>query len=196
MHGLVNRSIQSFVVDTYSKELWSSIAAECGVGPDGFEAMLHYDDQLTHDLLNATGRALDKGHDMLLEDLGTYLVSHENLEPLRRLLRFGGVNFLEFLHSLDELNGRTSLALPDLDMPHLALQELGPATFRLTCRWRLPGACALMTGILRGIADDYGALVLLEPDAPDVDGNCVLKIELLDSRFAEGRRFELALPAG
>ncbi|WP_095590306.1 heme NO-binding domain-containing protein [Actibacterium ureilyticum] len=196
MHGLVNRSIQSFVSDTYGGGLWASVASECGVSLDGFEAMLHYDDQVTHDLLDAIGARLDKGRDMLLEDLGTYLVSNHNLEALRRLLRFGGVTFLDFLHSLEELNGRASLALPDLDMPQLSLLETGPSTFRLTCRWGFPGAGALMSGILRGMADDYGALVLLEGGVPDADGTCVLKIELLDSRFSEGRQFDLAVPTG
>lgn len=196
MHGLVNRSIQSFVLDTYGADLWAAVAVQCGVSLDGFEAMLHYDDQITHDLLDAVGGRLDKGRDMLLEDLGTYLVSHQNLEPLRRLLRFGGVNFVDFLHSLEELNGRASLALPDLDMPHLCLQELTPSTFRLTCKWPFPGAGALMSGILRGMADDYGALVVLDLETTDDPGRSLLRIELLDSRFSEGRQFDLAVTAG
>lgn len=196
MHGLVNRSIQSFVTDTYGVDIWAAVAVGAGVTLDGFEAMLHYDDQITHDLLDAASARLDKGRDILLEDLGTYLVSNKNLESLRRLLRFGGVNFLEFLHSLEELNGRTSLALPDLDLPQLSLYEHSPSTFLLTCSWQFPGAGALMSGILRGMADDYGALVLLELEEGNEPGESVLRIELLDSRFTAGRQFDLAASVG
>ncbi len=64
---------------------------------------------------------------MLLEDLGTYLVSHPNVQGLRRLLRFGGAGFIDFLHSLDELHDRARLAVPDLDLPQLELRDHGSA---------------------------------------------------------------------
>lgn len=196
MHGLVNRSIQAFLVDTYGPDLWNRLAAECGVGADGFEAMLHYDDKLTHKLLDATADALKKSRDMLLEDLGTYLVSNPSVEGVRRLLRFGGETYVDFLHSLDELNGRAQLAVVDLEVPQLELHEDGFGQYCLTCRWSFPGAAALMTGILRGMADDYGALVIMDTIARDPHGNGVVKLELLDSGHAEGRSFQLAANLG
>jgi len=195
MHGLINRSIQCFVNDNYGAPVWNAVAQEAGVGPDGFEAMLSYDDALTVAVLEAASRHLDKPREALLEDMGTYLVSHGRLEPLRRLLRFGGETFLEFLHSLDDLAGRARLAVPDLDVPELELIEDGPHAFRLICQWHFPGACPVMMGILRAMADDYGALVLLDYDSTAADG-ATLVIELLDSRFAEGRSFRLAMPVG
>jgi len=43
MHGLVNRSVQCFLRDTYGTDLWVAVAAEAGVAPEGFEALMHYD---------------------------------------------------------------------------------------------------------------------------------------------------------
>ena len=40
MHGLVNRSIQSFLQDTYGERLWARIADGLELEPSGFEAML------------------------------------------------------------------------------------------------------------------------------------------------------------
>ncbi len=117
MHGLINRSIQSFVVDTYGRAPWVDAILLADIGFENFEALLPYDDALTLRLLDAIGARLEKPVEVVLEDLGTYLVSHPNLERLRRLLRFGGRDFLEFLFSLDDLRDRGGLAAPDLGCP-------------------------------------------------------------------------------
>ncbi len=109
MHGLVNRSIQCFLRDTYGAELWAKVASEAGISPAGFEALLSYDDGLTDVVIDAAARRLGKPREALLEDVGIYLAG---LEPLRRLLRFGGVDYVDFLQSLDELPERVRLAVP------------------------------------------------------------------------------------
>ena len=93
MHGLINRSIQCFLRDTYGAQVWSDVAIAARLGFDSFEAMLSYESDLTEAVLTAACTHLDKRRDVLLEDLGTYLVSHPNVEALRRLLRFGGTTF-------------------------------------------------------------------------------------------------------
>ena len=73
MHGLVNRSIQCFVRDTYGECRWAEIAQRMGLNANGFEAMLTYDDAMTQELVAVVTRQLDKTEDILLEDVGTYL---------------------------------------------------------------------------------------------------------------------------
>ncbi|HSF65719.1 MAG TPA: heme NO-binding domain-containing protein, partial [Paracoccaceae bacterium] len=76
MHGLINRSIQSFLRDTYGDALWSGVARGAALGFDSFEPMLTYDASLTDAVVDAAARLLDRPRDSVLEDLGTYLVSH------------------------------------------------------------------------------------------------------------------------
>lgn len=194
MHGLINRSIQCFVTTTYGAPLWAQVAEDAQVGPDGFEALLRYDDAMTEAVLTAVSARLRKPREVVLEDLGTFLVSSAVLQPLRRLLRFGGEDFLEFLHSLDELPDRARLAVPDLEMPELEVHDDANGAFRLICRWHFPGVCHLMLGVLRAMADDYGALVMMEVLSED-GGTGDVRIDLLDSGFAEGHQFNLAMPA-
>ena len=97
-------------------------------------------------------RALDRPKEAVLEDLGTYLVSHPNVEALRRLLRFGGETFIEFLHSLDDLPGRARLAVEDLDLPDMELREHGGSSYSLTCHSFGSGFGHVMLGILRALA--------------------------------------------
>lgn len=195
MHGLINRSLQCFLRDTYGPAVWSAVARDACLGFDSFEAMLTYDPALTDAVINAATRHLDRPRDTLLEDLGTYLISHPNVEALRRLLRFGGVTFVDFLHSLEDLPGRGRMAVPDLDLPSLALSEIGEGQFFLACRAPVLGGGHVMLGLLRAMADDYGALVLLEHQGL-TDASETISIHILEQSFASGRRFDLAEKAG
>jgi len=191
MHGLINRSIQCFLRDTYGADRWRDIALSAGLGFGSFEPMLTYPPAQTEAVLRAAVAVLDRPRDALLEDLGTYLVADRNLEALRRLLRFGGVTFRDFLHSLDDMRGRGQLALPDLDLPDLELTEHSPDNFTLLCRFQVQGVGHVLMGLLRSMADDYGALVLLDYLGSAPEGETV-SIHLLEARFAEGRRFDLS----
>ena len=196
MHGLINRSLECFLRDTYGNDVWREVANDAGLEFEAFESMLEYDDALTNAVLNAATDCLSKPRDTLLEDLGTYLVSNPKVESLRRLLRFGGGNFIEFLHSLDDLHDRAKLAVPELELPKLLL--LGyrdPGGFKLLCRGPHRGFGRVMMGLLRAMADDYGALVFLE-DLGGEDGREEISIVLVESNFSEGRGFSLAEPLG
>ena len=195
MHGLTNSAIECFVRDTYGVDAWHDIVRRANLAEPSFEAMLTYEDAVTDSVIAAAVARLDKPRDAVLEDLGTYLVSHPKTEALRRLLRFGGETYTEFLHSLDELPGRARLAVPDLDLPVLELEDGGEeGVWLLHCRYRLAGYGYVLAGILRALADDYGALVLLDM-VEQIEGCETLSIALHDPAFTEGRRFELVAAA-
>lgn len=191
MHGLINRSIQSFVSDTYGAPVWEEVSTAADLPPEGFEPMLIYDDTVTDSLLTQVSATLDKPEAALLEDLGTYLVSHPSGRGVRRLLRFSGETFADFLYALDDLPSRARLAMPDLEMPDLELREEAGGQFRLFVCSMHRGWGFVMMGLLRAMADDYGALVMMEM-APGASSIAVIEIRLLDSRYAEGRSFSLA----
>ncbi len=208
MHGLVNRAIQCFLHESFGAALWDAVAERAelteALGPDGFEAMRVYDDALTEAVLAAACERLNRSRESLLEDLGLYLIWNDRLEPLRRLLRFGGRSFTEFLYSLEDLRGRTRLAVAELDLPELELDETGEGRFTLRCRACPPGFGHVMVGILRALGDDYGALVVLDhlgPVPPVARGDDrrlqgrmdeLLSIAVHDPDFHAGRRFDLA----
>jgi hypothetical protein len=191
MHGLINRALQGYVTDTFGPGVWARIRDEAELPFDGFEPMLTYDVALTPRVIDVAARVLDRPRASVLEDLGTHLVSHPNLEALRRLLRFGGVTYRDFLDSLEDLPGRAQMALPDLHTPDISLEEYAPGEFRLTCRFQVIGIGHVMLGLLRAMADDYGALALLDHHGMTERGELLL-IQLLDDAHGVGRRFDLA----
>ncbi len=192
MLGLINRSFQFFLRDTFGLSLWEAVARQAGVSPSGFESMLTYDDPLIDRVIDAASSLLRRPRESLMEDMGTYLVSHEPLGTVRRLLRFSGGNFAEFLNSIEELPERGRLVLPDLDLPYLDLFDLGSGHFRLRVVSRLAGAGHIVMGVLRAMADDYGALVLLEHHGAEA-GIEVISVQIADQSLYEARPFSLGM---
>jgi Haem-NO-binding len=194
MHGLINRSIQCFLRDTYGPSAWDAIATEAKLGLDEFEAMLTYDDDLTDKMMDAAVLILNRSRESLLEDLGAYLVSHETQTSLRRLLRFSGANFADFVTSLEELPERGRLVLRNLELPEVELSDLGHGQFKLRCTAPLRGVGHLMVGLLRAMADDYGALVLLDHEGVE-EGVDVISIQIADRAFNAAKPFHLGMAA-
>ena len=195
MHGLMNRAIQCFILDTYGDAVWTDISRRADLGFTAFEAMLQYDSALTDGVMTAAVALLGKTREELLEDLGTYMVSHPTQGAVRRLLRFSGADFIDFIHSLDDLPDRARLAVPDLGLPTLILRDHTPTRFSLECHGSAPGFGYVLLGVLRAMADDYGALVLL--DHQESRGQVeVLSIDVIEASFAQGRSFALVSSAG
>lgn len=185
MHGLINRSLQYFLCQTYGAHLWTDVALSAGADPEGFEAMLTYDDAITFALIDGAAARLGTPRSALLEDYGNFLVS---LRPLRRLMRFGGHTYADFLASLDELPGRAEMAVAEISLPALDPKSLGRGRFAVLFAPHWDGFDSVLAGLLRAMADDYGALAVIE------HGNSpgVIEVELLEERYSEGRDFLLS----
>ena len=191
MHGLVNKSIERFILDTYGTNVWATVSRSMGETDLCFDALWPYPDDVTFHLIAASAQAVPKHVDDLLEDLGTYLVSHANCEHIRRLLRFGGVDFVDFVVSLEDIPDRATLALDDLILPRLEVISQTETEYRIKVQpiWR--GFATVLAGALRAMADDYGALVFIDRVSPEVGWDHINLI-LFDTSFAEGRSFSLS----
>lgn len=190
MHGIVNRALQSFLRHTYGAHLWVRVAEDTGIGTTTFEALNSYDDAITEAIFQTAALHLQRPAESVMEDFGTWIVSAESGQPLRRLLRFGGSTFAEFLHSLEDLPERGRLALEDLSLPELRLREHASDQFHLIC-YGHPAHSFVFLGVLRVMADDYGALVMLEHRGRS-EGGQLIQINLLQAHFAQAKTFELA----
>ena len=194
MHGLINRSFQNYMLDSYGSDPWLEVAARAGVSPPDFEAMLSYDDAIAPAILDAMGVVLRRPRNEVMEDVGTYLVSHPKTEAVRRLLRFGGVSFEDFLHSLDDLPDRARMAVAELHLPAIELHSHPSGCYSLICDGPIAGFGHLMMGVLRVMADDYGALALLDLHH-NASGRETVSIQLIESDYADGRSFQLGARA-
>lgn len=178
MNGLIDRAIEEFLRATYGDDLVRSMTADIALAqgnpvPDlqgcGQQALAH-----------AAAR-MSKPVSEMLEDLGGWLT---RIEPIRRLLRFSGRDFRDFLMSLDELPGRAHLVLPQLVMPPLRVARDGQGVIVAFDQADADWKCTL-TGLIRGMADDYGALCLISSEGMNI------RVDIWEEQFCEGRMFSL-----
>lgn len=191
LHGLIFWCFEGFVRFTYGGACWRAVMQDMDLGFDSFGPVFRYDTKLADCLVAHVARQLGKSPDALLEDFGTFLVTDPRVERVRRLLRFSGADYTDFLHSLEDLRGRAQLAVPELDLPILELDEAAPDEFHVTCRHGVAGVAHVLLGMLRALADDYGALVYLEHLGRQGQDER-LSIRLLKMQHSEGRAFDLA----
>lgn len=102
MHGLINRSFELFLRDCYGDKIWEHVAREAKVDPRGFFLLQKSSDQVSDRLISEAATILRKAKGELIEDLGGWLTQRE---PIRRLLRFSGRNFSEFIELLVSFPG-------------------------------------------------------------------------------------------
>jgi hypothetical protein len=159
---MINRGLQCYIRDIHGVDIWEETCEQAKLTYYNFEYMLTYDDATTEDLLSSFGALVGRKRDEILEDFGVYIVSEDALSTVRRLLKFGGTNYVEFLQSLDFVYDRVKLAVPDLDIPMMELVAHGPCRFTLYARFQKRGYGVALLGLLRALADDYNALISIE----------------------------------
>ena len=176
MLGLVSKGQQNFVEDLRGRETWVEICAGLGVDDPDYEALIEYQPGETTALIVACATTFRQTPDELLEDFGTYVTAHANGGALRRILRFGGEDYLGFLRSLPEIPRTLRVALPNIPFPNFELSETGNQ-FILQHR-NATGFAPVITGILRAMADDYGALVSIEHVVERLRGQPLEKFQI------------------
>lgn len=193
MDALLLRSLQGYVRDTFGVAVWQAVCRRLGLMVETFEPMLRYYSGIADRVAQGVADVLGRPVEAVWEDMGIHLVTNPRQEGVRRLLRFGGVSFTDFLHSLEEMPGRTRLAVADLQLPDLHLDELAPDRFEIRCQSPVKGLVRVLVGILTAMADDYGALCTIEQDEQRRDR---ILVRVLDRCHNTARRFDLAAPKG
>ncbi len=190
MHGLIFRTLEAFVSDVFGADCWARAVGLSDLPVTSFEAMLQYDAGYFPKLLAACAEVLDRPESVILEDLGAYLITHQNHASVRRLMRFGGETFSELLHSLDDLPGRTRLAVSGLDLPQVHVREPTSQSFIIDCRGEPAGFGHALVGLLRAMADDYGTLAVLDHRGIR-NGSEVIEVIVVETAFGADRGFSL-----
>lgn len=178
MNGLINRAVEEFLRSTYGEGLVHAVLAETAVAAGGLSGGVL---AAGVDCLDRAAFRLSKSRCEMIEDMGGWMT---RIEPIRRLLRFSGRDFRDFLLRLDELPGRARLVLPHLVVPPIEVatsdQTVWLILLDLDETWQ-----HFLIGLIRGMADDYGALCLISAD------DAAIRVDIWDEQFAEGRLFSL-----
>ena len=182
MHGFVIRGIELFLRARHGDAVWAEVSADSGIDRRGSLMMHIYDGDTARRMIRAAGRVLRIDRQELLEDIGGWIT---RLDSVRHIMRFSGSSFEDFVLSLDDLHDRARVVLPGLELPRIATRVTAPKSYRLDIAAEEADWYAVLAGFLRGMADDYGVLAIVEGDGSS------LAIRIADEAFAEGSRFSL-----
>ncbi|WP_165775690.1 heme NO-binding domain-containing protein [Paramylibacter kogurei] len=159
MHGILNRGLQCFIRDIYGGQAWNQVRETVGLTFCNFETMLTYEDMITEQMIASICDTTRRNRHEILEDFGTYLVSEHSPPSVLKLLRLGGETFVDFLYSLEDVNDRVHIAIPELDLPRFTLFEFNTKRFQLKSEFHHTGYGAIFLGLLCAMADHYQTLV-------------------------------------
>lgn len=176
MQLLVNKAIEDFLASNHAEILHARDSAmhRHVAGQDWLQDR-HMLDWAAHQ----TGKPVEE----MFEDFGAWLARQEST---RRLLRFSGRNFAEFVVRLEELPGRAHMVSENFAMPPISVRSGGMEMLQVTLPAGATRWTALLAGMVRVMADDYGALGLIS-----VEGH-VISVQISDEEFADGRDFSLS----
>lgn len=132
----------------------------CGapLRPRGFFLLQSSSDSITATLVDEASKVLKKPSGELVEDLGGWLTRRE---PIRRLLRFSGRDFSEFVEMLGDFPNRVVMIIPSLKAPRIVVTMRSAQHYEVVVDSDTDIWPVLLAGILRGMADDYGALAVI-----------------------------------
>lgn len=123
MSGFILRALQGYFLANFDPDARARIIAATGASPAGSEPLMPYRIEVLRNVLHHCALELERPVPVILEDLGTWVIAAGYNGAARRLLRFCGADFPDFLCSPGELPDRARLALPDLSWPGLSLEE-------------------------------------------------------------------------
>lgn len=182
MHGFIIRGIELFLRARHGDAVWAEVSAEAGIDRRGTMLLRTYAGGMAYGLIHAASNALQMDRDELLEDIGGWIT---RLDSVRHVMRFSGSCFEDFVLSLDDLHDRGRVVLPGLNLPRIATRVIESRHYMLRVAAEDADWYPVLAGFLRGMADDYGALAIVNED----EGS--LHVSIADDEFSEGNTFSL-----
>ncbi len=189
MHGMVHKGIGVFATDYFGSDAWDGLRRELGIDIDPASATQLNDLVATQILFNLADRSGRSKRDVM-EDYGTFLMTSDVTSGIRRLMRFGGSDFLEYIDSLEDLPGRVRLAIDDFILPPLTVIQSSESTYKVWVETKLGAFTFVLIGMFRAMADDYGVLSEIKHEERRDTGD-MISIKIFDVGFDAGRDFSL-----
>lgn len=154
---MFNRAVAAYFQSHYGDDVWYAILHRARLS-DAEILSIEFRPRVVRKLFITGVRHLAKTPGELLEDLGAWLVQ---IDSIRRLLRFSGSTFEEFIESLVEIPDRGRMIFPKLPALELRLVTRDDGALEILVHGAPDGWVLVMAGALRAMADDYGALAVV-----------------------------------
>lgn len=151
MYGVVNKSIEEFVIGAYGLNTWNDVLKRAEIEALVFISNEPYPDEITYRLIGAATAIAGISTKDFLISLGHHWILKTGQNHYGALLSAGGHNLKEFLVSLNEFHMRVRLIFPELKPPDLSCTDVNGDSLKLHYRTHREGLGDFVIGLVQGL---------------------------------------------
>ena len=162
MYGIVNKAIESLVIENFGEAKWKIIKENSGIDVDFFMSNEPYDDDITYKLAGAVSKEMNITLSDVLITFGEYWVLKTGKEKYGSLMEAGGSNLKDFLRNLPAFHNRVMLFYPKLTPPEFKVTHEEERSLHLHYFSKREGLKEFVRGLLQGLGKLYSTPVQIE----------------------------------
>jgi len=162
MYGIVNKAIESLVIENFGEAKWKIIKETSGIDVDFFMSNEPYDDDITYKLAGAVSKEMNITVSDVLITFGEYWVLKTGKEKYGNLMEAGGSNLKDFLKNLPSFHNRVMLFYPKLTPPEFKVTHIEERSLHVHYFSKREGLKEFVRGLLQGLGKLYNTPVQIE----------------------------------
>ena len=162
MYGIVNKAIESLVIESFGEAKWHAIKESSGVDVDFFISNEPYDDSITYLLAIAVSEETGLSIADVFTAFGEYWVLKIGKEKYGSLLEAGGNNLKEFLLNLPAFHNRIMLMYPKLTPPEFQVSNVEEDSMWVHYLSKRAGLKDFVYGLLQGLGKLYSTPIKID----------------------------------
>lgn len=157
MYGIVNRAVESLVLQAAGENAWREITEAAGFSELELVDSENYSDEVTVKIAMEICSYLHLELDVLLHMLGKHWVVYTQTQGWHQHFKLSGNSLIEVLQDLDSLHARVRDAMPDGSMPAFAVSTIEEG-YILEYKSSRDGFAPMVLGILEGLAESFNEM--------------------------------------
>ena len=162
MYGIVNKAIESLVIENFGELKWKIIKENSGIDVDFFMSNEPYDDDITFKLAIAVSNEMKISLSDVFITFGEYWVLKTGKEKYGSLMEAGGSNLRDFLKNLPTFHNRIMLFYPKLTPPEFKVSDEEERSIQLHYFSKREGLKEFVRGLIQGLGKLYNTPVQIE----------------------------------
>lgn len=171
MYGLVNRALQSLVIQKLGRDSWREICEKAQIDEYGFVNFMPYPDSLTYQLAAEAAKQMTLTLEQVLEAFGEHWILFTVDEGYGDLINICGSSFVEFLSNINSLHARIRLLHPSISPPKIICSDIQNNSLRIHYYSKRDGLAPMVVGLVKGLAKRFDTSVDIKVIQAKADGH-------------------------
>ena len=165
MFGLVHMGLESMVTKQRGADAWEMVLEDAGMESDSVSKMRSYPDQVSFSLIKSVSKQLDLSNSECLEAFGEHWLLEFAPENYDSLLEDSGVDPIEYIKNLNDLQDQITSAFADFRLPSFVLSNTAKNVINIHCKSALKGLEPFVIGLVTGLRKRFDVVLDIEVEA-------------------------------